>query len=48
MDVQVGVGRLARELAHALDQLFLQLIRQVRLRVEEDDTAPRDCVVSPG
>ena len=42
VDVQLGGGRLARELAEALDELLLEVVGYVVLLAEEDDAALRD------
>lgn len=42
VDVQLGGGGLARELAEALDELLLEVIGDVVLLAEEDDAALGD------
>lgn len=43
VDVQLGSGRFARQLAQALSELLLKIIVEAVLLAEEDNAALRDC-----
>ena len=44
VDVQARGSRLARQLAQTINELFLQVVGQVVLGAEEDDTTLGDCI----
>lgn len=43
VDMQLGSGRLAAELAESLDELLLDLVCDIVLLTEEDDATLGDC-----